>query len=202
MELKKQDKNGIRKASEVPRRYNLGEIRTIVKRIETSSEENKITIDKELSLKSSNPVENKILTNKFNEIEGKLGEKVTDILVDEVEQSKDENNNVNIQTIKEMNITDSQGHVWFSSGLLIQWGKVLIEEESVEVQFPLEFDKIPFIEAIPYSSSSIDFSIDALENAKEGLVIYCQTSNNFGWKAIGYKNPIQENINGEEENNG
>lgn len=200
MELKKQDKNGIRRASEIPQRYNLGQIKTVVKEIQTLKETN-ITVDRELSEISTNPVQNKTLNAKFDEINEILQNIIKSISLDGSVQTIDENNNVNIQTIMEMNITDSKGYIWFSSGLLIQWGKVLLEEESLEVLFSLEYDNIPFIEAVPYSNSVVNFFINNLENAKEGLVINSEISSNFGWKAIGYKNPIQE-ISREEEKNG
>lgn len=199
MELKKQDKNGIRRASEVPQRYNLGQMKIIVKEIQTLRETS-ITVDRELSEESTNPVQNKTLKAKFDEIDEILQNTIKSISLDGSNQTINENNNVNIQTIKEMNITDSEGYVWYASGLLIMWGKVTLEDTLAEVLFPLIFDKIPFVEAIPYSNSIVNFSINMLEDAKTGITIISDTLIDFGWKAIGYKNPIQE-ISGEEENN-
>ncbi len=67
MELKKQDKNGVRTATDLERRYNFNKIRTTEERVEDIEKEKEI--DDKLSLSSTRAVQNKVITENINRLE-------------------------------------------------------------------------------------------------------------------------------------
>lgn len=68
MELAKQDRNGVRTATDIERRYRLGQIDKTKKEVEEIKKER--VVDTALSSTSTNPVQNKIITEALN---GKVG---------------------------------------------------------------------------------------------------------------------------------
>lgn len=211
MNISKQDRNGVRTVTDLERRYKFGKIKSNEKEIK-NFKENRI-IDSELLENSSNPVQNgvitKALSNKVDVEEGKgLSSKdfteELELKLNEIEEGaeknkmnsislngidiENKNGNINIQTIKEISIENYTGYVWYNNGLLIQWGKVLLEELLQEVPFTLSYSKIPYIQAIPISNIPIEYSIERGSDANLSMIINSNQLNEFEWKAVGYKN--------------
>lgn len=65
MELLKQDRNGTRTTSDVERRYKLGEVPKIDSDVEELKKE-RVVVDTALSISSTNPVQNKVITEALN----------------------------------------------------------------------------------------------------------------------------------------
>lgn len=65
MKLKRQDKNGVRQASDIERKYKLGQIDYTAEEIEELKK--KIITDEFLSNTSTNPVQNKVVTKALND---------------------------------------------------------------------------------------------------------------------------------------
>lgn len=63
-QLKRQDRNGLRKASDIEQKYKLGQINYTAQEIEDLKK--KITVDSSLSTSSSNAVENQVITHALN----------------------------------------------------------------------------------------------------------------------------------------
>lgn len=65
MELKKQDRNGTRTTTDVERRYKLSEVPSLDAEVEELKKE-RVVIDTALSSSSTNPVQNKVITENLN----------------------------------------------------------------------------------------------------------------------------------------
>lgn len=74
--LSKQDRNGVRTASELERKYKFKNIDENKKSIENL--EKKTVVDSELSTTSNNAIQNKVVTNELNEINNSLIKKVSE----------------------------------------------------------------------------------------------------------------------------
>lgn len=74
--LSKQDRNGVRTALDLERKYRFKNIGENKKNIENL--EKKTVVDSELSATSNNAVQNKVITNELNEINNSLIKKVSE----------------------------------------------------------------------------------------------------------------------------
>lgn len=104
--------------------------------------------------------------------------------------------------IKEMDISDYNGYVWFGNGLLHQWGRVSITPvaantvTNITVNFPKAFDNIPDVKkevmvSYPNIVTSSAGNGTTVDIAKRSMIIYMTRTNtvatNFQWSAKGYK---------------
>lgn len=108
--------------------------------------------------------------------------------------------------IVSFNHQDGSGHIHFANGLLLQWGRVSITPTaantvtSATINFPLAFDEVPNVNAIPNVSvpNVITTGIGGgttTDASKKSMVVYMTRTNTvstiFQWFAIGFKEVIQ-----------
>lgn len=101
---------------------------------------------------------------------------------------------------------DNNGHIHFSNGLLIQWGKFTFTPTaantvvSTTISFPKVYDEIPRVGADPHASEPdiIQCSVGngtSTYNALRSMTVYLKKTNTtaapFQWMAIGYKKPLE-----------
>ena len=101
---------------------------------------------------------------------------------------------------------DNNGHIHFSNGLLIQWGKFTYTPTaantvvSTTISFPKVYDEIPRVGADPHASEPdiIQCSVGngtSTYNALRSMTVYMKKANTtaapFQWFAIGYKKPLE-----------
>lgn len=104
--------------------------------------------------------------------------------------------------IESISLSDNNGRLWFKSGMLLQWGEVIITPTaantvtSAEITFPEAYQFAPFITASPQiaypNACTCSVGIGSTdEGAKTGMKIYMTRTNTsattFRWLAIGYK---------------
>lgn len=98
----------------------------------------------------------------------------------------------------------NNGHIHFSNGLLIQWGKFTYTPTAANtivstlISFPIVYDETPRVGADPHASdpSIIQCSVgngSSDYNALRSMTVYLKKTNTsaapFQWMAIGYKKP-------------
>ena len=101
---------------------------------------------------------------------------------------------------------DNNGHIHFSNGLLIQWGKFTFTPTaantvvSATISFPKVYDEIPRVGADPHAAEPniIQCSVGngtSTYNALRSMTVYMMKTNTtaapFQWMAIGYKKPME-----------
>lgn len=105
-------------------------------------------------------------------------------------------------SIYEENIEDGAGYVWFTSGLLIQWGKAIVTPSaantvaSLSVNYPISYDTVPDMKIVPQVqypdliTSSVGMGT-TIEAGRTAFLIYMTRTNTasttFQWQSVGYK---------------
>ena len=203
MNLERQDRNGVRTPTDVQRRMKNKQVESNTKKIEQINRER--AVDTALSSISENPVQNKVITkaleNKIEKTEGKglsdknftaeYEEKLKGIennaqanIIEEISVDNTlyipEGKRVNIDIFKQINIEDNKGLIWYSNGLLIQYG-MATSEEAIDVYYDLAYDYSPNLQITPLSPT--DFFVDIESNE----VFTINGTGKFLWQAIGLK---------------
>ena len=105
-------------------------------------------------------------------------------------------------SVYEENFEDGAGYVWFTNGLLVQWGRAIVTPSaantvtSLTVNFPISYDKVPDMKVEPQVqypdliTSSVGMGT-TIEAGRTAFLIYMTRTNTasttFQWKSEGYK---------------
>lgn len=105
-------------------------------------------------------------------------------------------------SIYQSEFDDGAGYVWFTNGLLIQWGRAVVTPSaantvtSMNVYYPISYDTVPDMKLIPQVqypnliTTSVGMGTTATAGRTSFLIYMTRTntaSTTFQWKSVGYK---------------